>query len=133
MHNSESKLLEKASSGCAPRNSNETESGQPRGMLLMIKWEYPLCPHLKLNVTVKGRDSCSNLVSNMVCQHKSCHPSPPQSKPSQLHSRTWMFLPYQIKELLVQRSLWKGRVHFPILFLVFPKILSSFLKGPGTS
>ena len=59
MHNSKSKPLGKAGSGCGPRNSNETEGGQPRGKLLMIKWEYLLCPHLKQNITVKGRDSWS--------------------------------------------------------------------------
>lgn len=137
MHNSKSKPLRKAGSGCGPRNSNETEGGQPRGKLLMIKWEYLLCPHLKWNLTVKGRDSCSSLVSNMVCQHKSCHSSPSQSKPGQLHSRTGLFLLYQTKELLIQSNLYKGRVHLSILRAmhkpVFPKLVTSFLKGPRSS
>lgn len=36
-----------------PQNSNETESGQPRHKLIMIKWEYLLYPYVKQNITVK--------------------------------------------------------------------------------
>lgn len=137
MHNSKSKTLGKAGSGCGPRNSNETEGVQPRGKLLTIKWEYLLWLRLKWKTAVKGRVCCSKLVRNMVCQILA--PSPSLSKPGQLHSRTWLLQSYQTKEALVlfQRSLSKGRVHSPVLHAmhkpVFLKLLSPFLEGPCSS